>query len=99
MGLRPTALEFAHSVCRKRDAVRAIPKGLYPSAQGCAPSATLGARARGPFTLKGLDRGPLHMIMCGIDRREGDKRYHPFRVDPPTHLPLRVALSAQPWVE
>jgi hypothetical protein len=78
---------------------KAIPKGLYRSAQGCAPSTTLGAGSQGPFTLKGLDRGPLHTTMCGIDRREGNKRYNPLRVDPPTPLPPRVALGAQPWAE
>ena len=35
----------------------------------------------------------------GIDSREGDKRYNPFRVEAPTDRPPRVARRAQPWAE
>ena len=106
MGLRPTDWSLDIPLAG-REAIRgdwpasaaSIPKGLHHSAQGCAPSATLGARAKGPFTLKGLNRGLLHTIMCGIDRREWDKRYDPFRVDPPSHPPPRVARRALPWVD
>jgi hypothetical protein len=76
-----------------------IPKGLHHSAQGCAPSATLGGRWIGASTLKGLYRlSPSgqsipHIVVCK------GQRCNPFRVNDPAAPAPRVALGAQPWAE
>src|SRR6266576_6348740 len=64
-----------------------IPKGFHPSAQGCAPRATLGERSEHEPTLKGLH--PCHP-KCRLG-------FSPFRID---ELPCRfpsVARSSQRW--
>ena len=76
-----------------------IPKGLHHSAQGCAPSATLGGRWVGGSTLKGLYRlSPSRRSIPHIIRCKGP-RSNPFRVNGPRAPAPRVALGAQPWAE
>jgi hypothetical protein len=84
---------------------KAILKGLYRSAQGCARRATLGARAPGPFTLKGFYRWPFPTILWGLTAAKGTNGIGGGGDTTPSGLgvPLgqlpRVARRAQPWAE
>jgi hypothetical protein len=76
-----------------------IPKGLNHSAQGCAPSATLGGRWVREPTLKGLyPLSPSPRSIPHIISRKGP-RCNPFRVRGSLTRAPRVALGAQPWAE
>jgi hypothetical protein len=100
--LESLPLEFGHCLLPEDATPKAILKGLYHSAQGCAPSATLGAHARANYPERVASVVPLSVLHSthGIHPMDcSGPGCNPYRVGVHRAHTLRVALGAQPWVE